>query len=249
MYTILSKKSRGFVGILLASIIPLCYWSDIIYIFLIISICSLFFYELNNLGINPVKILFYISPILSLFNLNFLIPQNIFIKKDLIMLIVIFTQCSDIFQFIGGKISMWMTDKVIKILRNELSNFKLEFKQQKNLGFKSPKELSDFLEKNLNDFYIFEVSPNKTILGYIFGFCTSLIIFTLVFPILNWKTNIIWFIVGCMGDLYASSIKRQHNIKDFSNLLGAHGGFLDRFDSTLAVLHLNYWIIFIRNFI
>ncbi|MCX8075686.1 MAG: phosphatidate cytidylyltransferase, partial [Aquificaceae bacterium] len=36
-----------------------------------------------------------------------------------------------------------------------------------------------------------------------------------------------------MGDLFKSFIKRQVGVKDFSGVLGEHGGFTDRFDSLL----------------
>ena len=40
-------------------------------------------------------------------------------------------------------------------------------------------------------------------------------------------------IIGQLGDLYASSIKRSAGIKDFSNIFPGHGGVLDRFDSLI----------------
>ncbi len=43
-------------------------------------------------------------------------------------------------------------------------------------------------------------------------------------------------IVSEVGDLAASSIKRRFGVKDYSNLLGAHGGFMDRIDSILFAL-------------
>ena len=43
-------------------------------------------------------------------------------------------------------------------------------------------------------------------------------------------------IIGQIGDLYFSSIKRHYNIKDFSNLIPGHGGVLDRLDSILFIM-------------
>jgi phosphatidate cytidylyltransferase len=40
-------------------------------------------------------------------------------------------------------------------------------------------------------------------------------------------------IVGQLGDLVASRLKRAYNIKDFGKIFPGHGGVLDRFDSTL----------------
>ena len=42
-------------------------------------------------------------------------------------------------------------------------------------------------------------------------------------------------IVSQFGDLCASIIKREHNIKDFGNIMPGHGGVMDRFDSILAI--------------
>ena len=53
-------------------------------------------------------------------------------------------------------------------------------------------------------------------------------------------------IIGQIGDLFFSLIKRQNNIKDFSNLMPGHGGVLDRLDSALFVaLALIYFINFL----
>lgn len=40
-------------------------------------------------------------------------------------------------------------------------------------------------------------------------------------------------IIGQLGDLVASKIKRVYNVKDFGNIFPGHGGVLDRFDSAM----------------
>ena len=55
-----------------------------------------------------------------------------------------------------------------------------------------------------------------------------LILFVLIFVI-----TLITSIAGQLGDLVASRLKRTYDIKDFSNLFPGHGGFLDRFDSSI----------------
>ena len=44
--------------------------------------------------------------------------------------------------------------------------------------------------------------------------------------------------VSQIGDLIMSAVKRSYNVKDFGNIFPGHGGFLDRFDSTLTVAPL-----------
>ena len=50
-------------------------------------------------------------------------------------------------------------------------------------------------------------------------------------------------LIGLVGDLTASMIKRQTGIKDYGNIMPGHGGVMDRFDSVLLVAPFMYYLI------
>lgn len=92
------------------------------------------------------------------------------------------------------------------------------------------------------------VSPNKTIEGMLGGLLAStlaMLIYALVLGLVfkfrvfygfSLIYGMVGSIVGVMGDLMFSVIKRQTGIKDYGNLIPGHGGFLDRFDSLVMVV-------------
>lgn len=49
-------------------------------------------------------------------------------------------------------------------------------------------------------------------------------------------------IISQIGDLAASGIKRDHNIKDYGKLIPGHGGILDRFDSVIFTAPIIYFL-------
>lgn len=87
------------------------------------------------------------------------------------------------------------------------------------------------------------VSPKKswegTIAG-IFGAFISFYLFDTIFELSVQNGFLVIFsfaagVIGQLGDLAESKIKRDFNVKDSSNLLPGHGGLLDRLDSIMFV--------------
>jgi phosphatidate cytidylyltransferase len=99
------------------------------------------------------------------------------------------------------------------------------------------------------------VSPNKTWEGYLGGIPVAVIFCALLaiplqayIPVTPLKGALIGLVVSVLapvGDLGESMLKRQFNIKDTSNLLPGHGGFMDRIDSTIWASVIGYYLIVI----
>lgn len=92
-----------------------------------------------------------------------------------------------------------------------------------------------------------KISPNKTIEGSvggsIFGTTVAIIFYIIVInsnvnSLLIILVTLLLSVIGQIGDLFFSSIKRNYNVKDFSNIIPGHGGILDRFDSFIFVVIL-----------
>jgi phosphatidate cytidylyltransferase len=102
-----------------------------------------------------------------------------------------------------------------------------------------------------------DVSPNKTWMGTIAGFMSSIIVMFILYQydffsgmVSTTDVLIIGIITGCfgqLGDWTESLLKREAGLKDTSNFLRGHGGILDRFDSLtfaapLTFIYCNYFI-------
>ena len=94
------------------------------------------------------------------------------------------------------------------------------------------------------------VSPKKTWEGFFGGSLIATFVCTYYYiTIINPDVSLLVIIfltlfltiIGQIGDLFFSAIKRYYGVKDFSNIMPGHGGILDRLDSIIFVM-LTYTI-------
>ncbi len=101
-----------------------------------------------------------------------------------------------------------------------------------------------------------EISPKKTVEGLLGGMAANALAFWGYALFLNSRmgegderisligmaiAGVICCLLGLMGDLTASLIKRECGIKDYGNIMPGHGGALDRFDSLIYIAP--FWLL------
>jgi len=96
------------------------------------------------------------------------------------------------------------------------------------------------------------VSSKKTIEGALGGIVVCILSFCVYGFVIGWIFDatpkfppliivaLVMSVISQCGDLIASLIKREHNIKDFGGVFPGHGGVLDRFDSIIATAPFLY---------
>lgn len=100
-----------------------------------------------------------------------------------------------------------------------------------------------------------KLSPKKSIEGAIGGVVGAALFGVLYAWALNQfatgaNANVLQYALICgvgaiisqVGDLAASAIKRNHDIKDYGQLIPGHGGILDRFDSVIFTAPIIYYM-------
>jgi phosphatidate cytidylyltransferase len=98
-----------------------------------------------------------------------------------------------------------------------------------------------FIGKNMGKHKLLErISPNKTTEGFFGGMLFTFVASFILAHQFHTLSLTQWVVIagivsvfGVLGDLIESMFKRQAGIKDSSNLIPGHGGFLDRFDSVI----------------
>lgn len=99
------------------------------------------------------------------------------------------------------------------------------------------------------------ISPKKTVEGLVGGVLSNgvlMLVISLVYEKLLkgedvnyigvFAAGMIAALLGLVGDLTASVIKRQTGIKDYGSIMPGHGGVMDRFDSVLLVAPFMYYM-------
>ncbi len=99
------------------------------------------------------------------------------------------------------------------------------------------------------------LSPKKSVEGALGGIAGSALVgavyaYFIVEPAIS-EQQITWIfvlisavgaIISQVGDLAASAIKRNHEIKDYGKLIPGHGGVMDRFDSVIFTAPMIYFL-------
>jgi phosphatidate cytidylyltransferase len=94
-----------------------------------------------------------------------------------------------------------------------------------------------------------QISPNKTVEGLFCGMLIALVSVFLAGLNQTWLTQgdalllgLAVAVLGPLGDLFESVIKRDAGIKDTGSAFGAHGGALDRLDAVTFTIVAGYYI-------
>lgn len=199
-------------------------------ILIIISQLQLYLIITNNISMSYVTIL-----ILILLNSIFIVLEKTSIKS---FIVTLFVHCyltipiSLIYHLRQGYEMFFWTIFVTSMLTDTFAYF-----------------TGIFFGKNK---LIPKLSPNKTIEGALGGIFFSIIgniIYNYINPFqkMNLVFNSFFALFGSifsqLGDLFASSIKRETGIKDFGNIIPGHGGIIDRIDSILFMTIYVYIVI------
>ena len=99
------------------------------------------------------------------------------------------------------------------------------------------------------------LSPKKSVEGAVGGTVGSALVgalFAWIFLLpVRKDVSVVWVaavicaagaVISQVGDLAASAIKRNHEIKDYGKLIPGHGGIMDRFDSVLFTAPIIYYL-------
>ena len=257
------KVKSGFLSsiILFLICIPLLMKGATFFVALILLIGLLCFKELYDLRFKEKKLSFLL-PVLAYFAVGFLILNN-YEQKDLVLTfdyrILTFITLSfltplviigdnkkynllDAFYLIGCVLFIGFAFNLMIILRNHSLMYFIYYIIIAVVTDTFALIGGKLIGRNK---FVPHISPNKTVEGFIVGtvmgtFVGMVYFVTAVNPDVSFINLLIvtmtLSIIGELGDLVFSQIKRYYNQKDFSNIIPGHGGFLDLFDSFIFII-------------
>lgn len=82
------------------------------------------------------------------------------------------------------------------------------------------------------------------LVGWIYGFCLVTFAESEVNPTMFAIICVIGAMISMIGDLAASGIKRDNEVKDYGDIIPGHGGILDRFDSMIFTAPIIYFLAY-----
>lgn len=94
-----------------------------------------------------------------------------------------------------------------------------------------------------------KLSPNKTVEGLVGGIFTASLIGSLLWwatpfsPIAAFCISLVLCVMGFLGGIVMSAIKRDRGLKDFGTIIPGHGGVMDRIDSLCLAAPVFYRIV------
>ncbi len=99
------------------------------------------------------------------------------------------------------------------------------------------------------------LSPKKSVEGAVGGVVGSMLLTALYLSLFSGRMGIgghqillfallsgVAALISMVGDLAASAIKRNYDIKDYGTLIPGHGGIMDRFDSVIITAPIIYYL-------
>ena len=223
-----NNLNRLFIGSILILVVLLFYFInfDLLFILILLSFISYDLFHIKTTS-NYFIISFLIISIFSFFFISFILFKYLFIFqfviilfilvskkfKDLLFTLSLYLFCINLFYIVN-------IDRNIFYLIILTSFFNDTIAYIVGRLIKGPLILPN-------------ISPKKTWSGTSISFiATTLLLILFNF---NFLISMIISLFLFIGDIFFSYIKRYLNIKDFSLLLGSHGGILDRLDSMFFV--------------
>jgi len=252
------KKRLISAIVALAMVIPLIYFGGIPFEMVVLTLAMFGFLEFANLDKKlpqPVKMISMLCLAMIVF-MNFgKNDENFLINSGIMAIIILIHFCMSVFyhenknfdivkcfKLLGVVFFLGLTFSLFIIVRNiDLLFF---------VYLISIAIFTDTFAHIFGSIFgkhkVTEISPNKSWEGYIGGtilgtFLSAMFAYLVV---ADSDVNIIFIIaitfvlsiIGSVGDLFFSQIKRHYGVKDFSNIMPGHGGILDRLDSIMFIV-------------